>query len=658
NGISNHKDTPIFLKLYFKAIIDRSDYNDLLIGSRVATSDQAGDKYTRGVEKFHDSSLARIDFEFSSKIKTRLFKDRDSVANRGGTSLGWAKNSIPLPVNFWREKVDQDNVEVVLEDENGVESDGQDLLPDSELRIEGEYFVSALSPEAIGIYSRLGYLVAWKMRDEITNNSTTGYQTDRNSVNDSQSLFDSLKISDQKEKALFKLFLSLEMRQMVERELGVDISKFSLRTQYQFLKFLSSRPNQEMGRFKMFFAVNGKEEKNSRVVSFLSLEQGEQEMGDRILLISEKLPPETANAIFAKYGEIVEAAKGVGGYLRATFGADRNYDEREIQNITEQMLRGGKELLVGFADKLTAGGEVINSTEIMADLAEAQTDIIMFGNAFREIQPDLDEVLGARFEKVPWSALNKSEKDEMWKIAQKNWAGREQAGVEVLGGFKNILENEADGGASDFFLYKKDGKLISFIRFYPDDQDYGDNREHVHAHSFNVSPNLRGKKIGTAMAIKMLRGEAQKGKVVHGSVYPEVEMGEKYVEEVGFNLAGVYHDAPEKKFEFDLICNLEKNNLFASRPMKAENLRALAVAPEQAVEAMGQNADMVVFKIDLSTESAQLEAVARALFSEGYVGTRYWIEKKERYFVFEKNKALPAAKSEVKPEKISTQKAA
>ncbi|MFA6486661.1 MAG: hypothetical protein WCT40_04850, partial [Candidatus Magasanikbacteria bacterium] len=41
NGISNHKDTPIFLKLYFKAIIDRSDYNDLLIGSRVATSDQA-----------------------------------------------------------------------------------------------------------------------------------------------------------------------------------------------------------------------------------------------------------------------------------------------------------------------------------------------------------------------------------------------------------------------------------------------------------------------------------------------------------------------------------------------------------------------------------------------------------------------------------------
>jgi len=533
----------------------------------------------------------------------------------------------------WHEG-EYDNINFLINDSDVVPLHLENDEVDGEYT-SGNYVAAKLSPEVLGFYSLKGDLVAFKKISEIDNNETGAVATNNLDELNKDILAD---VGD--DLAMFRIMESLPLRGELNKELGFDIGDLSLRIQNQFLQYISHHSVAEFAKVKQFiFSSPDQSGRIDRVKSFLSLE-GDPKFDEKLLKFGENLGEDLAQQIFSKYSEIVDVAERVEEYLRSTFGAEKNYHGKSIRSISEQMLRSGKDLLVKNSNQIS-NGKAVAAEEILKQLSDIKADILLFGRAFKEIRPDLEEINGAEFNKVSWSSLTDIEKKEMWEIAQKNWSPRGHAGAEVLASFRKILDDEAIGGNNDFYLYKKDGKLVSFIRFYPDEKDFGDGREHVHAHSFNVSPDLRGSNIGKAMSTKMLLGEAQKGKVVHGSVYPEVEMGSQYVEEVGFNLAGVHHDAPGKKFEFDMICDLDSNQLFSSKQMKIENLKNLATSIDQTIEFSAQDKEIIVFKINPISDAAKLEEVSRVLFVNNYVGTRYWIDtidKSQRYFVFEKNK--------------------
>jgi len=64
----------------------------------------------------------------------------------------------------------------------------------------------------------------------------------------------------------------------------------------------------------------GKNFKKDGVKTFLSIEQGGKEMGDKIIGLGEKLPEEVSQKVFEKYGEIINTADKAEEEIKNIFG--------------------------------------------------------------------------------------------------------------------------------------------------------------------------------------------------------------------------------------------------------------------------------------------------------------------------------------------------
>jgi hypothetical protein len=104
----------------------------------------------------------------------------------------------------------------------------------------------------------------------------------------------------------FRYLCRLDMRKKIEDDFGIDITKYSIATQKNFLEFLETRDVRNVDNLRDFVQDYG----GNGFKSFLSLEQ-DSGMGEVILSIGEKLKdqPELADKLFAKYAEMVDGAE-------------------------------------------------------------------------------------------------------------------------------------------------------------------------------------------------------------------------------------------------------------------------------------------------------------------------------------------------------------
>ena len=166
------------------------------------------------------------------------------------------------------------------------------------------------------------------------------------------------------------------------QDTGVHFNNLNFKEQGWFLWYAQHATDNDKTRALKFV----KKYREGGFKTFLSLEQDKQN-GEAILSLGEKLPPETARAIFAKYGEIVEAAEGVSDYLGANFKS--NFSNSEIADqVVVSLLKSGKNLLVGFAEKIKRddGSESeIESQEIIAELNKVNVGILRLGNTLKQL---------------------------------------------------------------------------------------------------------------------------------------------------------------------------------------------------------------------------------------------------------------------------------
>ncbi len=100
-------------------------------------------------------------------------------------------------------------------------------------------------------------------------------------------------------------FFKKGIRDNIEKDLHINLQKLSFQEQIYFLTFIARRKNSEFSELRDFTHRYG----NDGLHTFLSLAKGGPEMGQKILDIGEKLPEESARAIFAKYTELVYASE-------------------------------------------------------------------------------------------------------------------------------------------------------------------------------------------------------------------------------------------------------------------------------------------------------------------------------------------------------------
>ncbi|MFH0814850.1 MAG: GNAT family N-acetyltransferase, partial [Candidatus Falkowbacteria bacterium] len=260
--------------------------------------------------------------------------------------------------------------------------------------------------------------------------------------------------------------------------------------------------------------------------TFLSCEY-DVENASKILKLADELGPNQAQALFKKYGEITQLAENLDQTLSAM--TDRHVGLEQRREIRENILRRAKNLLEETADHPE------KRAELAQKLGDIHSDTIAFCSLFRslfkgEAKIDINDLKGLELDTTKVDALRDQDKSEMLTIAKANWSPRGKAGEGVINEFGETLKHGKD---IDFYVLRRDGKIISFVRF-----DAPTPEGHRYAGSFNVDQQYRGSAVGEAMIYNALDKQAEQY-VLDATVYPKLDVGTKYVEQTGFAITNV-----------------------------------------------------------------------------------------------------------------------
>ncbi len=195
----------------------------------------------------------------------------------------------------------------------------------------------------------------------------------------------SLNISDVSankniEESVFNEYIILQVsdiKEIIQKEFSFNFSDLHLREQFYFIKFTKEVTLADADKIKKFVKVaTDKNARINRIKTFLSLEQGGLEMGEKILKIGERFKKDEAGIaqnIFDKYAELVDTVYDIEDYLKEQFGKDNS---ELIQKIQEELLMAGKAILVMFADEeMTAEAARQRLTEINIQTSRISTTI-------------------------------------------------------------------------------------------------------------------------------------------------------------------------------------------------------------------------------------------------------------------------------------------
>ena len=355
------------------------------------------------------------------------------------------------------------------------------------------------------------------------------------------------------------------------QQTGVHFNNLKFKEQGWFLWYAQHASAEDKTRALEFV----KKYRESGFKTFLSLEQ-DQQGGNDILDIGEKLDAKSASAIFAKYGEIVDAAESVGDYLQEYFGADK-FNPNVTRTAADNLLRTGKELLASYADRVQAG-EQLDSAQLIAELDKLHVDVRLFLSGFKAVTESGEKIKLSDIKGMDFGSREKvapNEVGEMEKIININYVDSPLL-PGVLAGFEKALTNPDN----TFYVLKRDGQIISFFRFENLRDKKGELTGETEFASFNTDSDYKGGSLGRGIMREAVLARGETGAIV-ADTDPSSRVCQYYVNEAGFVVDGVeiYKQTGQKVFH-----------------IRRENKKLYLVEPDEID--LGKNYDEALNKIE------------------------------------------------------------
>lgn len=335
----------------------------------------------------------------------------------------------------------------------------------------------------------------------------------------------------EKEKYLFLLRSGL--LQELEKKFNLNIRLLSPHEAKAFINFLFEIKNEQAESLKKFsiqFGING-------LRTFLSLEHGGSDMGQKILDIGEKLPQETASKIFSKYAEIIDSVENLLNVVQNNFKSTIDTKPELLQSVEQSLYKRGADLLSQFHDNINQ-----NPDEIIVELERINADTITTLSIFKYAAKlgnklPLEDISGAEFSKKAGNELSPEDINEMEHIYQVNWKnyGNQQLIQSVIHKFKESLTGD-NAVHEQVYTFKKNNQINAFVKF-------SDLQSGVkYASALNVDQSSKGFGLGETMMDEALYREAQEN-ILIATCDPYNDSNMRYFEK-GFVGTGFTGDNP------------------------------------------------------------------------------------------------------------------
>ncbi len=411
------------------------------------------------------------------------------------------------------------------------------------------------------------------------------------------------------------------------RDFQLDLSLLTLREQVHLLSWLANTESQNFLHVQDVIVRFGL----SAARAFLSCEHGKH-FGDAILDIAKKLDPVLAEAVFAKYCEIVDATERTTEELLSEFYVTENGREIDRGKVNEEILVRAKEVLALCAKELQGAGEnPVTGADILKKLEGVQKETILFASLFKDVARnnhiDFVEIKGVTLEQRFGGELAPEERSAMMDIFCENWV---QVDPDTFRELKADFEQALGADAQTAFsILKRDQRIIAFIGF----ESQGDGV--VRADYFNTTSTARGALIGEAFLRRALADREQDAREIVAEVAPLADVASAYIERFGF--VGVMPDADANAEGKEKWMYLNRSAAIRDALTSRQPSVDLGVIRSWMERGHAPNG-IIVEKYAGTSEEDFLGLVRRRLRS-GTVLSRYIIEKSVRppvrYVVFE-----------------------
>ena len=416
--------------------------------------------------------------------------------------------------------------------------------------------------------------------------------------------------SDQRD---YLWMISKPIRGILEKEFNIHISDLSLDEQFYFLNFVKEKNVDDIESVKSFtvkYGANG-------FRTFLSLEHGGKNFGDKIIEMSERLSDEGVNNIFAKYTELIFQLENVGNVLKEAYGNNGHGEEIEI--IKSSILKKGNDLLSHFADMVQQGKEV-STEEVLGHLEHIEAEATTFFLTFQTLKaagqlPPMEEIKGLSFEEKKSNELAEEDIETIRSLYRTNYKDNPQLIEKLLQSFNGRVENPE----TRFYILKYGGKLRASIGFTADERIAGN----LQAHSFNVEAPLQGISIGTTMMEIAMDREAA-SHILEADCAAYEKIGAKYIES-GYVADDFY------EYEGSPSLHITRDDIKNSQYW-GKNL----IGKESEILSAVNNAQLPE---DVGVLSAEKQSdIDMSIMKKGFVMTRYFFNKdsKKWFAVFER----------------------
>ncbi len=364
------------------------------------------------------------------------------------------------------------------------------------------------------------------------------------------------------------LFFQLEsLKEAFKEKSSIDLQSFALNEQYNFFEYTKEAKNSEAEKLYSFC----RKYKEAGFRTFLSVEHGSKEMGDKILAIGDRLPENTAKEIFEKYGQIVDNVNNIITFAKNNFKQEIKTDPELIRKIEETLFTKAKQLLLQMNDRLEHQNNMglINiSNELSRINADTITTFSIFKQAVRNGEElPIESIEGSIFSKKNASEFDITQVEEMVQLYEENWKNHpdKEFASSLKAYFKTAFLPRSNQEKNYFYTFEKDDHIRAFVRFEekPDDSLY--------ASALNVDEASKSFGLGEAMMDEALVREA-KEHILHASCRKDNPSNMRYFEK-GF-ISNGFKKTHETE-EFDLIWDEKKNAKILSKQKTVNELIAI-----------------------------------------------------------------------------------
>lgn len=370
----------------------------------------------------------------------------------------------------------------------------------------------------------------------------------------------------------FRAFINPEIRSSIEKEFGIDLKEIPLKEQIYFLTSITNRTNKTIRPVQDFT----RKFKGVGLRTFLSIEQGGKEMGDKIIALGDRLPKDIAQKVFAKYGEIIDNVDKITEFTRTNFTKEIETSPELVKKIEETLYIKGKQLLSQTYEDINNKKEV-DYEDIGKQLDRINADTITTFAIFKQAVKNgeklpIESIEGAVFSKKDASSITPIEREEMSLLYDRNYKDHEDRDFinKVKDYFKTAFIPEGNQTKNYFYTFEKDQRIRAFVRFEKQED------KSLYASALNVDDASKNFGLGEAMMDEALSREAKEN-ILHATCLISNPSNMRYFEK-GF--VSEHFKMVNDTNQFDLVWDEKNNKNILSKQKSIDDLISMYLKNE------------------------------------------------------------------------------